>query len=538
MSSKLVKYHEEARTSIMAGVRKLADAVSVTLGPKGRHVLIRRQWGSPQVTRDGVTIAKEIFLNDQYEDMGAQMVKEAAQTTVDEAGDGTTTATVLARSIYEEGLKLLAARYNPMDLKRGIDKAVAAVVEELDNIAKPTQDPSDIAKIGTISANDKGIGELLSQAMAKVGKDGVITIEESQSFKTYLDVTEGMQFDRGYITPYFVTNVEKVQVELDECLILLHDGKYENIKEVEPLLQEVSRAGKPLLLIGEDYGKNFLANLIINKQHGTLFSCPVKAPGFGERRKEILKDLAILTGGTVFSEETGMTFKKAEMEHLGAAKRVIVDRNSTTIVDGGGTTEELKARMNQIRDDIKNCDSDYDKRTMKERLAKLTGGVAVIRVGAATEPELKEKKDRVEDAMHATRAAVEEGIVPGGGVALLRCRKAVEDMIGVIPDAGEQEGAKIIFTVLDAPLRTIVENAGGKPDIVVNEILGHDTRSAGYDASRGIYCDLVEAGIIDPKKVVRCALKNAASVASMLLTTEALVADDPDAGGAAEPGAM
>jgi chaperonin GroEL len=480
-----------------------------------------------------VTIAREIFLNDQYEDMGAQMVKTAAQKTVDDAGDGTTTATVLARAIYEEGLKLLAANYNPMDLKKGIDKAVNVVVEELDRVKKLTQDPSDIAQVGTISANDEDIGRLLSQAMSKVGKDGVITIEESQNLDTYLDITEGMQFDRGYITPYFITNIEKVQVEMDECFVLLYDGRYENIKEVEPLLQEVSRIGKPLLLIGEDYGKNFLATLIINKQRGTLFSCPVKSPGFGERRKEILKDLAVLTNGVVFSEETGMTLNKVDIEHLGTAKKILVNRNSTIIIDGGGETKDLKARMNQIKDDIENCDSDYDKRTMKERLAKLTGGVAVIRVGAPTEPELKEKKDRVEDAMHATRAAVEEGIVPGGGVALLRCQETIKKMVDSLSNMGEQEGARIVLKSLEAPLRTIVDNAGGKPDIVVERVMGMAYQD-GFNAATDTYEDLLESGVIDPKKVVRCALQNAASVASMLLTTEALVADDPDASDSAD----
>jgi len=531
MSTKSIIYSTAAREKVKSGVDKVTNAVAVTLGPRGRHVLIGRPWGSPHVTRDGVTIAREIFLLDQYEDMGAQMIKLAAQKTVDDAGDGTTTATVLTQAIYSEGLKLLVADYNPMPLKRGIDKAVTAVVEELGNITKQTQDPADIEKVGTISANDSDIGKLLSQAMAKVGKDGVITIEESPSLQTFLEITEGMQFDRGYITPYFVTNVDKVQAELEECYVFIHDGRLENVKEIEPLLQAVSANGKPLLFIAEDYGKNFLTTLIINKQRGTLFSCPVKAPGFGERRKEILKDLAILTGGTVISDEAGISLKQVDLKHLGVARKVVVNRASTIIVGGAGTTETLKARMNQIKNDIENCDSEYDRKTMRERLAKLSGGVAVVKVGAPTEPELKEKKDRVEDAMHATRAAVEEGIVAGGGVALLRCQPTVSRLIESMTDKEEREGAKIIFNSLEAPVRTIVHNAGGKPDIVVERLSATtDNRGFGYNAATDTYEDLLASGIIDPKKVVRCALQNAASIASMLLTTEALLADDPDAG--------
>lgn len=528
MSNKLVIYKEDARDKIRAGVNKLADAVKVTLGPKGRHVLLRRSWGAPHVTRDGVTIAKEIFLKDQFEDMGAQMAKTAAQKTVDDAGDGTTTATILVQSIYNDGIKKLAANYSPVDLKRGIDKAVDVVVEELERITKPTQDPEEIAQIGTISANDKDIGNLLSEAMEKVGKDGVITIEESPTFKTYLEVADGMKFDRGYITPYFITNIDKVQVELDECFVFLHDGRLENVKEMEPILQEISRTGKSLLLMAEDYGQNFVATLIINKQRGTLFSCPVKAPGFGERRKEILKDIAVLTGGSVFANEAGLTMKQATMNHLGTANKVIITRSETTIIGGGGSKDEIKARVNQIKDDMKSCDSSYDKEKMRERLAKLVGGVAVIRVGAATEPEMKEKRDRVEDAMHATRAAVEEGIVPGGGVALLRCSPSVEELCKTLKNEGEREGAKIILSALQAPLKIIAFNAGCSPDIVVNSVLAEEFPEYGYNAAENRYENLVAAGIIDPKKVVRCALQNAASIASMLLTTEALVADDPD----------
>jgi chaperonin GroEL len=528
MSSKLVIYRENAKDKIRIGVNKLADAVKLTLGPRGSCVLLRRSWGAPHVTRDGVTIAKEIFLKDQFEDMGAQMIKTAAQKTVDDAGDGTTTATILAQSIYNDGLKKLAANYSPVDLKRGIDKAVDVVIKELERIAKPTQDPEEIAQIGTISANDKDIGNLLSEAMKKVGKDGVITIEESPTFKTYLQVEDGMQFDRGYITPYFITNIDKVQVELEECFIFIYDGRLENVKEMEPILQEISRLGKPLLIIGEDYGQNFVATLIVNKQRGTLFSCPVKAPGFGERRKEILKDIAVLTGGQVFANEAGLTIKQANINHFGTAAKVIVTRSNTTIIGGRGSKDDIKARVNQIKDDMKHCDSSYDKDKMRERLAKLVGGVAVIRVGAPTEPEMKEKRDRVEDAMHATKAAVEEGIVPGGGVALLRCSPVVEALCKTLTNEGEREGAKIILNALQSPLKTIAFNAGISPDIAADKVLAVELPEYGYNASENKYEDLVKAGIIDPKKVVRCALQNAASIASMLLTTEALIADDPD----------
>jgi chaperonin GroEL len=434
----------------------------------------------------------------------------------------------LVQSIYNNGLKKLAANFSPVDLKRGIDKAVNIVVEELKNGARSTQDPDEIAQVGTISANDKDIGDLLSKAMGKVGKDGVITIEESPTFNTYLEVSDGMKFDRGYITPYFITNVDKVQVELDDCFIFIHDGRLENVKEMEPILQEISRLGKPLLLIAEDYGQNFVATLIINKQRGTLFSCPVKAPGFGERRKEILKDIAVLTGGSVFANEAGLSIKQAEIKHFGTAKKVLVTRGGTTIVGGGGSKEEIKARVSQIKDDMEHCDSDYDKEKARERLAKLVGGVAVVRVGAPTEPEMKEKKDRVEDAMHATRAAVEEGIVPGGGVALLRCSPIVKKLCKELTDEGEKEGAKIVLEALRSPMETIASNAGYSPDIVVQNVLNEDAYEYGYNAAVGRYENLVAAGIIDPKKVVRCALQNAASIASMLLTTEALVADDPD----------
>jgi len=526
MISKIVKYNTEARTLIKSGVDKLTNAVCVTLGPKGRHVLLRRSWGAPHVTRDGVTIAKEIFLQDQFEDMGAQMVKTAASKTCDEAGDGTTTATVLAQAIYNEGLQLLTAGYNPVDLKRGIDRAVNVVVETLNNMTKLTQDPEEIAQVGTISANDEQIGKLIAEGMEKVGKEGVITIEESQTLKTYLELSDGMQFDRGYITPYFITDGDRSIVELPETFVLVVDGRLEEIETLVPLLQEVSKSGKPILIIAEDYSQKVLATLIQNKLRGALFNCPIKAPGFGERRKEMLKDLSVLTGATLFSKDIGMTFDRAELSHLGEARKVVVNRANTTIVGGGGKKEAILERASQIRADLEHCDSEYDRKMLKDRLAKLIGGVAVIRVGAPTEPEMKEKKDRVEDAVHATRAAVEEGIVPGGGVALLRCAKDVFNLLETL-DKGEREGAKIILNSLKAPLRKIVENAGDKPDVVEQTILDVDRLEFGYNAAQGKYEDLVAAGIIDPKKVVRCALQNAASVASMLITTEAMVADDP-----------
>jgi chaperonin GroEL len=456
------------------------------------------------------------------------MVKTAASKTCDEAGDGTTTATILAQAIYNEGLQLLTAGYNPVGLKRGIDKAVNVIVEKLAVLAVPTQDAEKIAQIGTISANDPEIGQLIANAMLKVGRDGVITIEESQTHETTMEVSEGMKFDRGYITPYFVTNVDKVEVELKDCFLFINDGRLEDIRVMVPLLQEIATTGKPILFIAEDYGQAFLQTLIQNKLSGSLINCPIKAPGFGERRKEILKDIATLTGGSVFSNEAGLKIEMADIKHLGMAKRIVVNRNSTVIVGGGGSKESIQQRISQIRDDISHCDSDYDTEKMRERLAKLIGGIAVIRVGAPTEPEMKEKKDRVEDAMNATKAAVEEGIVPGGGVALLRCCDVVQRLVETLEDRDEREGAKIILNVIETPLRTIVQNAGGKPDIVVAQILSSDQPNYGFNAATDRYEDLVDAGIIDPKKVVRCALQNAASVASMLVTTEALVVDDPD----------
>lgn len=528
MAGKTIRYGAEARQRLLKGVDKVADAVKVTLGPKGRHVLLKRSWGAPHVTRDGVTIAKEISLKDQFEDLGAHMVKTAASKTCDEAGDGTTTATILAQAIYKEGLQLLTAGYNPVGLKRGMDKAVAVVVEELKGLAVPTQDPEKIAQIGTISANDPAIGRLIADAMLKVGRDGVISIEESQTHETTLEVAEGMKFDRGYITPYFITNVEKVEVEFRDCFLFINDGRLEDIRIILPLLQEIAASGKPILFIAEDYGQAFLQTLIQNKLSGSLINCPIKAPGFGDRRKEILKDLAVLTGGQVFSNEAGLKLEMADMKHLGQARTVIVNRSSTLISGGGGTREAIQHRVNQIRDDIDHCDSDYDIEKMKERLAKLVGGIAVIKVGAPTEPEMKEKKDRVEDAMNATKAAVEEGIVPGGGVALLRCSDVVGALIETLENRDEREGARIVFNVLDIPMRTIVQNAGGKPDIVIDRVLKENQPNFGFNAATDRYEDLMKAGIIDPKKVVRCAIQNAASVASMLVTTEALVVDEPE----------
>jgi len=526
MANKIIKYNEDARKSIKQGVDKLANAVKVTLGPKGRHVLLRKSWGAPHITRDGVSIAREIFLKDQFEDLGAQMIKNAASKTCDEAGDGTTTATVLAQDIYQKSLMLLATGFNPIDLKRGIDKAVTVVVKKLNDITKPTQDPFEIAQVGTISANDPEIGKMIADAMLKIGKEGVITLEESQTENTTLDIMEGMQFDRGYYAPHFITNTEKVSAEFVNCYVLLHDGRIEDIQLLLPILEAVAKKSRPILIIAEDYSQTIMATLIQNKLNGSLFSCPVRAPGFGERRKEILKDLAILTGGTVFCEETGMTLEKAEMEHLGIVERAVINRNTTTLVGGKGSKQDIISRVAQINDDISHLgDAEFDKKMMRDRIAKLMGGVAVIRVGAPTEPEMREKKDRVEDAMHATRAAVEEGIVPGGGVALLRCKGEVEELIKTLPFA-EREGARIILEALEAPLRMIVQNAGGKPDIIISNVLSSLDVNFGYNAATDVYENLIDAGIIDPKKVVRCALQNAASVASMLITTEAIIVDD------------
>jgi len=527
--AKIIKLGVEARDKISKGVNELANTVGVTLGPKGRNVILTRSWGSPQVTKDGVSIAREISLKDQFEDMGAQMVKSAASKTCDAAGDGTTTATVLAQSMFNEGIKLLAANYNPMDLKRGIDKAVQKVVDELGTIAKETSDSEEIVQVGTISANgDLTIGKLLAEAMGKVGRDGVITIEESDTLETKLEFSEGMQFDRGYMTPYFINNVERSQVEFNNCFILLCDGRLDDIQVLVNLFQQVSQSGKPLVIIAEDFSQNFVATLILNMRSGALTSCPIKAPGFGDRRKEILKDLSVLTGSVLFTEDTGTLVKDATVEDLGVVDKAVINRSNTTLVGGSGKEEELLARVTQIKDDIRNTNSDYDREKMQDRLAKLVGGVAVIKVGAPTEPEMKEKKDRVEDAMHSTRAAVEEGIVAGGGVALLRCSHVVDNLIDSLEEQGEIEGAKIVKKSLEAPVRKIAENAGFSADRVVDKVVESNNTDFGYNAAKERFENLVESGVIDPKKVVRCALQNAASVASMLLTTEAIVGDEPE----------
>jgi chaperonin GroEL len=525
--AKIVKYNDEARQTIMRGVDKLANAVKVTLGPKGRNVLLRREYGVSHVTKDGVTIAKEITLRDQFEDMGAQMVKHAAQTTCDEAGDGTTTAALLSQAIYASGLRLMAAGHNPMDLKRGIDKAVTKVVETLGDFTQETRDPKLIAQVGTISANgDATIGGLIAQAMEKVGRDGVVTIEEAKGFDTTLDVTEGMRFDRGYLSSYFVNTPERAEVVLDNCFVLVAANRVDNIHDIEDVLNAIAQNQHSLLIIADDVGGTALPALVINKMRGVLKVCAVKAPGFGDRRLDMLKDVSVLTGATLFSEETGTKVNAAAIDMLGRAEKIVITRNHTTIIGGCGTKDAIKERIEQVKLDIEQATSDWDKGKGRERLAKLLGGVAVVRVGAPTEAEMKEKKDRVEDAMNATKAAVEEGIVPGGGVALLRCIPALTEFALSLSE-GERAGARIILEALEAPLRQIATNAGASADMIVSTVAVHPN-SEGWDAANGKYVDMMEAGIIDPKKVVRCALQNAASVASMLLTTEAMVADDPD----------
>jgi chaperonin GroEL len=524
MAAKEIFFHQNAREAILRGVRVLSDAVAVTLGPKGRNVVIEKSFGSPTVTKDGVTVAKEIDLQNRFENMGAQMVKEVASQTSDKAGDGTTTATVLARSIYEEGLKLVAAGHSPMDLKRGIDRAVEVVVEELKKLSKPTQDRKEIAQVGTISANgDETIGNILAEAMEKVGKEGVITVEEAKGLETELDVVEGMQFDRGYVSPYFVTNRERMQASLDDPYILISERKISAMADLIPLLEQVARASKPLLIIAEEIEGEALATLVVNKIRGVLNVCAVKAPGFGDRRKELLKDVATLTGGQVVSEELGTKFESLTLNDLGRAKRVLVDKDNTTLVDGAGKKEEIEGRIKLIRAQIQETTSDYDREKLQERLAKLVGGVAVIRVGAATETEMKEKKARVEDALHATRAAVEEGIVPGGGVAYLRCLPALDKL----KLAGEQNfGVDIIRRALEEPIRKISANAGQEGAVVIERVRA-GKGSFGFNARTEIYEDLDKAGVVDPTKVERTALQNAASVASLLLTTEAMIADKP-----------
>jgi len=525
MSAKEIKYDVKAREAILKGVNALANAVKVTLGPKGRNVIIEKAFGSPVITKDGVTVAKEIELEDKFENMGAQMVKEVASKTSDVAGDGTTTATILAQAIYTEGSKLVAAGINPMALKRGIDKAVDVVVDELKKLSKPTKDQKEIAQVGTISANnDPTIGNIIAEAMDKVGKEGVITVEEAKSMETSLEVVEGMQFDRGYISPYFVTDPEKMECVLEDPYILIHEKKISNMKDLLPLLEQIAKMGKPLLIIAEDVEGEALATLVVNKLRGTLQCCAVKAPGFGERRKAMLEDIAILTGGQLVSEDLGIKLENISINDLGRAKRVVVDKDTTTIVDGAGSKEKIEARVKQIRAQIEETTSDYDREKLQERLAKLIGGVAVINVGAATETEMKEKKARVEDALNATRAAVEEGIVAGGGTAYIRCLPALDNL--KIEEDDEQHGVNIIRRALEEPLRQIASNAGYEGSIIVERVKS-ESGSVGFNAAKGEFEDLLESGIIDPTKVSRTALQNAASVAGLLLTTEAMVAEKP-----------
>ncbi|HSA58783.1 MAG TPA: chaperonin GroEL [bacterium] len=525
MGAKEIIFDQKARESILRGVNVLADAVKVTLGPKGRNVILEKSFGSPTITKDGVSVAKEIELENKFENMGAQMVKEVASKTSDVAGDGTTTATVLAQAIYREGMKMVSAGHNPMALKRGIEKAVAAAVEELKKLSKQTKDPKEIAQVGTISANnDETIGKIIAEAMDKVGKEGVITVEEAKSMDTTLDVVEGMQFDRGYLSPYFVTDPERMECVIEDPYILIHEKKISSMKELLPVLEAIARAGRPLLIIAEDIEGEALATLVVNKLRGTLQCAAVKAPGFGDRRKAMLEDIAILTGGELLAEELGKKLEDVRLENLGRAKRVTIDKDNTTIVDGGGKKAAIEGRVKQIRAQIEETTSDYDKEKLQERLAKLVGGVAVINVGAATETEMKEKKARVEDALHATRAAVEEGIVPGGGVALIRCLPAVEKLK---LNSVEQFGVDIIRRSLEEPTRWISQNGGYEGAVIVDEIK-KNTGSYGFNADTGKFEDLLKAGIIDPTKVTRSALQNAASVASLLLTTEAMVAEKPD----------
>jgi len=527
MAAKEVKFHDVARDRMLAGVNLLANAVKTTLGPKGRNVVIERSFGAPIVTKDGVTVAKEIELKDKFENMGAQMVKEVASKTADVAGDGTTTATVLAQAIVREGMKYVAAGMNPMDLKRGIDKAVAAIVEELKVISKPCSTSKEIEQVGTISANaDSSIGKIIAQAMDKVGKEGVITVEDGKSLDNELEVVEGMQFDRGYLSPYFINNPDKQVAVLENPYILLHDKKISGIRELLPVLEQVAKAGRPLLIIAEDVEGEALATLVVNNLRGILKTCAVKAPGFGDRRKAMLQDIAILTGGTVIAEEVGLTLEKATLADLGQAKRVEVAKEHTTIIDGAGDPAKIQARVKEIRVQIEEATSDYDREKLQERVAKLAGGVAVIKVGAATEVEMKEKKARVEDALHATRAAVEEGIVPGGGVALLRAREAAVAKGLKGENADQDAGIKIVLRAVEQPLREIVANAGDEPSVVVAKVL-EGKGNFGYNAATAEYGDMIEMGVLDPTKVTRSALQNAASVAGLMLTTECMIAEAP-----------
>ncbi len=525
MAAKQILFHDNARNRILEGMNVLANAVKVTLGPKGRNVFIERSFGAPLITKDGVTVAKEIELKDKFANLGAQVVKEVASKTNDVAGDGTTTATVLAQAIVQEGHRHVAAGMNPMDLKRGIDKAVNAIVDELKRLSKPIATSKEIAQVATLSANsDESIGKIIADAMDKVGKEGVITVEDGKSLQNELEVVEGMQFDRGYLSPYFINKPEKQVAELEDALVLIHDKKISNIRDLLPVLEQVAKAGKPLLIIAEDVEGEALATLVVNSMRGVLKVAAVKAPGFGDRRKAMLEDIAILTGGTVISEETGKTLEKAELADLGKAKRIAVHKENTVIVGGAGDQARISARVKAIQAQIEEATSDYDREKLQERVAKLAGGVAVIKVGAATEVEMKEKKDRVDDALHATRAAVEEGIVPGGGVALLRARKALDTLKGDNTD--QDAGIQIVRKAVEAPLRTIAANAGEEPSVVVNKVL-EGTGNYGYNAATGTYGDLVEAGVVDPTKVTRTALQNAASIASLMLTMEAGVTEIP-----------
>ena len=525
MTAKEVKFADEARHKMIAGVNVLANAVKVTLGPKGRNVVLEKSFGAPTVTKDGVSVAKEIELADKFENMGAQMVKEVASHTSDIAGDGTTTATVLAQAMLREGLKAVAAGMNPMDLKRGLDKAVEATVEELKNLSKPCSEDREIAQVGTISANsDESIGNIIAEAMQKVGKEGVITVEDGSALQNELDVVEGMQFDRGYLSPYFVNNQQSMSAELEDPYILLHDKKISNIRDLLPVLEAVAKAGKPLLIVAEDVEGEALATLVVNTIRGIVKVAAVKAPGFGDRRKAMLQDIAILTGATVISEEVGLSLEKATLNELGNAKKILVTKEDTTLIDGAGSEADIKARVEQVRVQIEEATSDYDKEKLQERVAKLAGGVAVIKVGAATEVEMKEKKARVEDALHATRAAVEEGIVPGGGVALVRALQAVKGLKGSNHD--QDVGIDIARRAMEEPLRQIVANAGDEASVVMNRV-AEGSGNYGYNAATGEYGDLVAMGILDPTKVTRSALQNAASVAGLMITTEAMVAEAP-----------
>ncbi|MEM7152054.1 MAG: chaperonin GroEL [Myxococcota bacterium] len=530
MAAKEVRFDDSARSAILKGVNTLADAVKVTLGPRGRNVVIEKSWGSPTVTKDGVTVAKEIELEDKFQNMGAQMVKEVASKTSDIAGDGTTTATVLAQALFREGIKLVTAGHDPMEIKRGVDQAVDAVIAQIKKLSKATKGEGEIAQVGTISANgDEEIGRLIAEAMGKVGKEGVITVEENKANTTELDVVEGMQFDRGYLSPYFVTDQERMEVAMSDCYILLHEKKISNMKDLLPVLEQVAKQGRSLLIIAEDVDGEALATLVVNKLRGTLQVAAVKAPGFGDRRKEMLKDIAILTGGKAMTEDLGEKLENVTLKELGTAKQITVDKDNTIIVDGGGKKGDITGRVKQIRAQIDETSSDYDREKLQERLAKLVGGVAVIKVGAASEVEMKEKKARVEDALHATRAAVEEGIVPGGGVALIRGQKALDKLEA---DTDEQQaGVSLVRRAIEEPLRQIVSNAGGEPSVIVNDVRG-GKQTFGYNARTGEFVDMIAEGVIDPTKVVRTALENAASVAGMMLTTEAMIAEKPKPEGA------